>query len=327
MVNGLTDLANTLLTASGTTLGGSGTIGGAVYLASGATLSLGGASPTTLSLTTNSCQFVSGCIVNMRIRASDGACDLVTNIGTVYYGGTLNVANLGGALAAGQSFQLFAATNFSSTFTTLNLPALGGGLAWSFNPTNGVLSVNTSSIVSSNAFLTSLVISPAGTLNPAFTTNNFSYTATNPYVNNPVTVTATAADPGATLQLNFNGGGYGPLTNGVASSAKTLVLPNNTIAVRVTAADSSTVQTYNVNVTLQPSLTPAKLTNSVNGSTLTLSWPADHLGWHLQMQTNTLAAGLKTNGWVVVPGSDQITSTNISITKTNPTVFYRITYP
>jgi autotransporter-associated beta strand protein len=73
--------------------------------------------------------------------------------------------------------------------------------------------------------------------------------------------------------------------------------------------------------------TPVPITFSVSGSTLTLSWPADHLGWHLQMQTNTLGAGLRTNGWVVVPGSDQITSTNISITKTNPTVFYRITYP
>jgi autotransporter-associated beta strand protein len=73
--------------------------------------------------------------------------------------------------------------------------------------------------------------------------------------------------------------------------------------------------------------TPVPITFSVSGSTLTLSWPADHLGWHLQMQTNTLGVGLKTNGWVVVPGSDQITSTNISITKTNPTVFYRITYP
>jgi hypothetical protein len=74
-------------------------------------------------------------------------------------------------------------------------------------------------------------------------------------------------------------------------------------------------------------LNPTNITFSVSGSTLTLSWPADHLGWHLQAQTNTLAAGLTSNAWVVVPGSDQITSTNISISKTNPTVFYRLVYP
>jgi hypothetical protein len=140
-------------------------------------------------------------------------------------------------------------------------------------------------------------------------------------------VTATAEDLGATLQLSFNGGAPGPLTNGVASSSQTLVLPTNTVAVTVMAADNVTSNTYTVNMTLQPNLTPAKLTNSISGSTMTLSWPADHLGWHLQTQTNTLAAGLKSNAWVVVPGSDKMTSTNISIIKTNPTVFYRITYP
>jgi hypothetical protein len=69
------------------------------------------------------------------------------------------------------------------------------------------------------------------------------------------------------------------------------------------------------------------LTNSVSGNTLTLTWPADHLGWHLQMQTNTLGAGLKTNAWVTIPGTDQITQTNVSMIKTNPTVFFRMTYP
>jgi hypothetical protein len=74
-------------------------------------------------------------------------------------------------------------------------------------------------------------------------------------------------------------------------------------------------------------LNPTNVTFSVSGSTMTLSWPADHLGWHLQMQTNTLGVGLKTNGWVSIPGTDLITQTNVSISKTNPTVFYRITYP
>jgi autotransporter-associated beta strand protein len=69
---------------------------------------------------------------------------------------------------------------------------------------------------------------------------------------------------------------------------------------------------------------PARLTNSVSGSTLSLSWPANE-GWRLQMQTNSLSVGLKTN-WVYI--SDGTTSsTNITIDATKPTVFYRLTYP
>jgi autotransporter-associated beta strand protein len=82
-----------------------------------------------------------------------------------------------------------------------------------------------------------------------------------------------------------------------------------------------------IGVVQSVALNPTNITFSVSGSTLTLSWPADHLGWHLQMQTNGLGVGLKTNGWVTIPGTDQMTSTNISITKTNPTAFYRLTYP
>jgi hypothetical protein len=82
-----------------------------------------------------------------------------------------------------------------------------------------------------------------------------------------------------------------------------------------------------ISVVQAVALNPTNITFSVSGSTLTLSWPADHLGWHLQTQTSALAAGLQSNAWVVVPGSDLITTTNISISKTNPTVFYRLVYP
>ncbi len=65
------------------------------------------------------------------------------------------------------------------------------------------------------------------------------------------------------------------------------------------------------------------LTNSVSGGRLTLSWPADHTGWTLQMQTNSLAKGLGTN-WVDVPGSASTNKISIPITTTNPAVFYRL---
>jgi autotransporter-associated beta strand protein len=71
---------------------------------------------------------------------------------------------------------------------------------------------------------------------------------------------------------------------------------------------------------------PTNITVAVSSGVMTLSWPADHLGWILQQQTNSLSAGLGTN-WVDVAGSAGITSTNIAINPAAPTVFYRLRYP
>ena len=71
---------------------------------------------------------------------------------------------------------------------------------------------------------------------------------------------------------------------------------------------------------------PTNITYSVTGSTLALSWPADHLGWSLQAQTNSLSIGIGTN-WVTVPGSDLVTSTNLPINQANPAVFFRLKSP
>jgi autotransporter-associated beta strand protein len=323
--------ASPVTVSKSATLGGTGTLSAPITVQAGGTLSPG-ASIGTLTIN-NNLTLAGNLYVEVNKALSPAQTNdyvvvsgVLTNAGT----GTVTVTNLNLAkpFALGDKFRLFSQPLANGGTMTISPASPGAGLAW-FNSLSidGSLQVVTPSALSSNAFLTSLVISPAAALNPAFTTNNFSYTATNAFLSNPVTVTAIAADPGATLQLSFNGGAFVPLTSGTPSASQTLILPTNTVTVKVTAADNSTTQTYNVNVTLQPSLTLAKLTNSVSGSTLTLSWPADHLGWHLQMQINTLGAGLKSNAWVVVPGSDQMTSTNISITKTNPTVFYRITYP
>ncbi|HWY29906.1 MAG TPA: discoidin domain-containing protein [Candidatus Acidoferrum sp.] len=73
------------------------------------------------------------------------------------------------------------------------------------------------------------------------------------------------------------------------------------------------------------SLVPTNMTVGVTGNTIALSWPADHLGWHLQVQTNAPGSGLGTN-WVTIPGTDQVTGTNLTINPANGAVFYRLTY-
>jgi len=71
---------------------------------------------------------------------------------------------------------------------------------------------------------------------------------------------------------------------------------------------------------------PTNITASVSGNTLTLSWPADHLGWILQSQTNSLTIGLSTN-WVDVAGSGSSNTNVITINPALPTAFYRLRHP
>ena len=79
-----------------------------------------------------------------------------------------------------------------------------------------------------------------------------------------------------------------------------------------------------LNVTQIPVLGPVTITNQISGNALTLTWPAGQ-GWKLQMQTNSLAKGLGTN-WVYI-SDGSISSTNITIDTTKPTVFYRLANP
>jgi len=75
-----------------------------------------------------------------------------------------------------------------------------------------------------------------------------------------------------------------------------------------------------------PSNQPANITAQVVGNQLQLSWPSDHLGWRLEVQTNSLDEGLGTN-WATVPNSTNVISTNILINAANGSVFYRMIYP
>jgi len=71
---------------------------------------------------------------------------------------------------------------------------------------------------------------------------------------------------------------------------------------------------------------PTNITVKLTGSQLVLSWPADHTGWSLQAQTNTLTKGLGTN-WVTIPGTAAFNSYTNTIAPANGSVFYRMVYP
>jgi len=183
---------------------------------------------------------------------------------------------------------------------------------------------------STNAYLTSLVLSPVLAFSPTFTSNTLTgYTATVTNGSTP-TVTVVNADTTATNRLIFNNT-TNLLTSATPSSSLTpLTLGvTNVVKVQVSAQDGLTVYTYQVNILVQPSLTQPKLTNSVSGNILSLSWPSDHLGYRLLTQTNNLSKGVSsnTNDWGTVAGSTSITATNLTILPAGPGGYYRLVYP
>jgi fibronectin-binding autotransporter adhesin len=89
----------------------------------------------------------------------------------------------------------------------------------------------------------------------------------------------------------------------------------NTLATDGTLRVISTVNTNRTNITF-----------TINGNQLTLSWPADHIGWRLQAQTNPINVGLRSN-WFDFPGSTTVNSVTTTLNPANGSVFYRMIYP
>jgi hypothetical protein len=71
---------------------------------------------------------------------------------------------------------------------------------------------------------------------------------------------------------------------------------------------------------------PTNISYALGGGNITLSWPADHTGWRLQVQTNAPGAGLGTN-WFDVPGATTTNSMVLPLVPINGSVFYRLAYP
>ena len=206
---------------TGATLGGAGTIAGAVVIQLGATLSPAGGGVGTLTLN-NALTFSGNLSVQVnKSLAQTSDLVVVSGVLTNTGGSTVTVANLGPALAAGDSFTLFSRPLLNGK--ALTIQGGGAGVVW-------------------------------------------------------------------TNKLDVDG-----------SIAVLSVLPP-------------------VNTT------PTNIVATVSGRNLNLSWPADHLGWRLQVQTNALNVGLSRN-WFDWPNSTNVTSVSVPLSPQNPTVFLRLVYP
>jgi hypothetical protein len=69
---------------------------------------------------------------------------------------------------------------------------------------------------------------------------------------------------------------------------------------------------------------PTNITVAVSGNTLTLTWPADHLGWIAQSNSVSL---INTNYWFDIPNSQSVTQLNITMNTALTNVFYRLRHP
>ena len=130
--NGLHDFSLNLLVqvSSNAVLTGNGTLAGGISILSGAALIPG--SSVGKMIFTNA-PFLQGSVL-MEISKNG---ETLTNdqiqaiTGTLTYGGTLVVTNLGPTtLATGDRFPLFSATNYAGSFSSISLPPLAAGLDW-----------------------------------------------------------------------------------------------------------------------------------------------------------------------------------------------------
>jgi hypothetical protein len=95
----------------------------------------------------------------------------------------------------------------------------------------------------------------------------------------------------------------------------------------VTATNSAGESAEWSEVSARPtSAVSTELSLVVNDGVLSVAWPADHTGWILQAQTNSLSNGLGTN-WVDVADATGTNQTTVTSDPSNGGVFYRLVHP
>ncbi len=224
--------------------------------------------------------------------------------GNLALGGTINVTN-GPGFGAG--------TNILLTYTGVlsgNLPTLGSTLAGY----NFAFNTNTTGQVKL------VVNSPEP---PAPT--NFTAMGTNLLID----LNWNAVSNATSYNLKrgtVNGGPYPLIFSGITTNNYSDAAVTNAVTyfyvVSATNSGGESPNSLQASAAPLPSLTPTNILLQASSGQLQLSWPQDHLGWWLQIQTNSLGTN-----WTLVPGSTNNDQIVIPINPTNASVFLRLVYP
>jgi autotransporter-associated beta strand protein len=253
--------------------------------------------------------------VSNGILALTGSTTLDSSSGiAVRNGGSLDVSGInGGILNIGN----IANQTLSGSGTVLGSVTATGNAIATINPGDGIgtLTINNALTLAANSVLTMEL-------------NRTNSTATNDMIS-AGSITANGTLNVTNLGPNLVNGDTFKLFNAPVTGFATIILP---------AADSTgtNAYTWNTNLDVNGSIqlvsggvspintTPTNIVFQATNGQLTLSWPADHTGWHLQMQTNGLAS---TSNWFNVPGAEGTNLVILPIGTTNRSVFFRMAYP
>ena len=217
-----------------------------------------------------------------------------------------SIAVQAGATLGGNGAILAGPVSVSASGTLV--PGLPGGNA------AGVLTVNSNLTLTLGSFTSVQINKTARTNDQVVGVNNLTYGGTLVVSNLSGTLAAGDAFPLFSATNYF--GTFSSISPATPGSG--LTWNTSTLAVdgKLRIATGSTVATNVVPITA----------TVVGGNSLQLAWPTDHTGWTLEVQTNSLNAGLGTN-WVRVATSTTTNVVSVPIVKANGSVFYRLIYP
>jgi polygalacturonase len=269
----------------------------------------------------------------------------------VFDDGPLTMAD--STLTVSNNFMLFPSTvlNFTLDPNTNRVAVMGNlALGGTINLTNGPgFGAGTNTLLTYTGTLSgnlpTLGSTPAG-YNYAFDTNTagqVNLVVTLPAPSAPTNLTAAGTNLLINLKWNAvsgatsynlkrgttNGGPYPTVFGGLtvtnySDAAVTNAVTYYYVVTAVSGGEST--NSLPASAAPLPSALPTNLVAQVSSDQLQLSWPQDHLGWHLQIQTNSLNAGLGTN-WVNVPNSTTTNQIFIPINPNNGSIFLRMVYP
>jgi polygalacturonase len=270
---------------------------------------LRGSAPLTLGASTltisNSLSLGASSVVNFSLGSSN---TVVAVTGALTLGGTINVS-------AGPGF-----TNGTYTIFTY-----GTALAWASPALGNVPPDHLCSLNTNTAGQVKLIVAPPPPDAPA----SLSATATNLAVvlGWPAVALATGYN---VKRSTTNGGPHLALATNLAATDYLDTEVTNGVeyfyVVSASNANGEGANSTQASAIPLPSAMPANLLASLAGNVLHFSWPADHKGWRLQAQTNSVQTGLGTN-WTDVSQSGLTNVASIPVNPANESVFFRLIYP
>jgi len=285
-----------------------------------------------------------GLVNTMAANGSAGAAETLNVTAAIGGGGSLRIngagGNLGTIVLAGNNTYSGATTVAAGTLVVNGVNGSSAITVNSNSTLSGLGSIGGTVAVQAGGTLTpgtpsrGALIAAIGTLTAGNTTvgGNVLVKIDRAAVPNSDKLAAPSVvvNPGASLTVNNLGGTnfaagdtFTLFSAPISGSFATVTLPllvdpslswTNKLAVNGTieVVAASTVNTSRTNITF-----------SAAGGNLTVSWPADHTGWTLQVQTNTRSVGLNTN-WFDVAGSSTTNAVTLPIGTSNGAVFYRL---